>query len=51
MKQKRTQIQRTVARRVRGWVKIGEEDYEERTFSYAIHKPWECNNTVITIWG
>ena len=35
----------------KGWVKIGEEDYEERTSSYAIHKPWECNNTVITIWG
>lgn len=51
MKQKQTQIQRTVARRVRGWVKIGEEDYEERTFSYAIHKPWEGNNTVITIRG
>lgn len=48
---KRTQIQRMVARRVRGWVKIGEEDYEERTSSYAVNKPWECNNIVVTIWA
>ena len=51
MKQKQSQIQRVAARRVRGWVKTGEEDYEERTSSHMINKPWEGNNIVITIWG